>query len=177
MMFPEHFSGDPMMNADQIRSLRPALGALLDTFRSCFPTINSFRHLTNYVSGVMTDMTRKSIEPVALACHTSVRTLQEFLSHLPWDDFRANTVLQHYVADHHASDKAIGVIDNSAHRKQGDMTPGVQRQWCGEMGKVEKCVIRQHLLYTDNGSGAAGDESHGHQQRNGHGFGVNWARS
>ena len=138
------------MNADQIRSLRPALGTLLETFRSCFPKINSFIHLANYVSGLMTDMARKSIEPIALACHTPVRTLQEFLSHLPWDDFRANTRLQHYVADHHASDKAIGVIDSSAHRKQGKMTPGVQRQWCGEMGKVENCVIGQHLLYTDN---------------------------
>jgi SRSO17 transposase len=139
-----------MMNADQIRSLRPALGTLLERFRPAFPRVCSFRHLGNYVSGLMTDMVRKSIEPIALACHTSVRTLQEFLSHLPWDDYRANTLLQHYVADCHASDRSIGVIDGSAHRKQGRMTPGVQRQWCGEQGKVENCVIGQHLLYCDN---------------------------
>ena len=138
------------MNADQIRSLRPALGALLERFRPCFPKINSFDHLANYVSGLMTDLPRKSIEPIALACHTPVRTLQEFLSHLPWDDFRAHVLLQHYVADHHASDRAIGVIDASGHRKQGPMTPGVQRQYCGEMGKIENCVVGQHLLYTDN---------------------------
>ena len=34
--------------------------------------------------------------------------------------------------------------------KSGDKTPGVQRQYCGEMGKVENCIVGQHLLYTDN---------------------------
>ena len=139
-----------MMNADQIRSLRPALGALLLRFRSCFAKVNSFVHLQSYVSGLMTDVPRKSIEPIALACHTPVRTLQEFLSHLPWDNHRVNTLFQHHVADHHASAHGIGVFDSSGHRKSGKMTPGVQRQWCGEMGKVENCVIGQHLLYTDN---------------------------
>ena len=44
----------------------------------------------------------------------------------------------------------IGVLDASAHVKQGKYTPGVQRQWCGETGKRDNCVIGQHLLYTDN---------------------------
>lgn len=140
------------MNADQIRSLRPALGALLERFRPCFPTVNSHNHLANYVSGLMTDMPRKSIEPIALACQTAVRTLQEFLSHLPWDDRRANALLQHDVADRRASDHAIGVLDASGHPKQGKMTPGVQRQYCGETGKVDNCVVGQHLLYTNNDS-------------------------
>jgi SRSO17 transposase len=46
--------------------------------------------------------------------------------------------------------RSIGVLDASAHAKQGKETPGVQRQWCGESGKRDNCVIGQHLLYTDN---------------------------
>jgi len=138
------------MNADQIRSLRPALDALLEHVRPAFPRISSFRHLGQYVGGLMSDVPRKSIEPIALEAGVAVRTLQEFLSHLPWDDFRARTLMQQYVADRHDGDHAIGVIDSSGHRKQGKMTPGVQRQWCGELGKVDNCVIGQHLLYTDN---------------------------
>jgi SRSO17 transposase len=42
------------------------------------------------------------------------------------------------------------VLDGSAHVKQGTRTPGVQRQWCGETGKRDNCVLGQHLLYTDN---------------------------
>lgn len=69
--------------------------------------MNSFVHLNNYVGGLMTDVPRKSIEPIALACHTPVRTLQEFLSHLPWDEHRVHTLFQHHVPDHHASDHTI----------------------------------------------------------------------
>jgi SRSO17 transposase len=56
------------------------------------------------------------------------------------------------VAEEYASPQAIGVIDASAHAKRGDKTPGVQRQYCGETGKIDNCVVGQHLLYTDNGA-------------------------
>jgi SRSO17 transposase len=52
--------------------------------------------------------------------------------------------------DEHGYDQAIGVVDGSGHPKQGNKTPGVQRQWCGQTGKVDNCVVGQHLLYTDN---------------------------
>ena len=32
------------------------------------------------------------------------------------------------------------MIDASAHAKQGNETPGVQRPWCGESGKIDNCV-------------------------------------
>jgi SRSO17 transposase len=54
------------------------------------------------------------------------------------------------VAGQQGGHPGIGVIDASGHHKQGDKTPGVQRQWCGETGKIDNCVVGQHLLYTDN---------------------------
>ncbi len=42
------------------------------------------------------------------------------------------------------------MIDATSHPKQGDKTPGVQRLYCGESGKIENCVVAQHLLFTDN---------------------------
>lgn len=138
------------MNADQIRSLQPQLAALLQSLRDCFLTEPTFEHLQQYVCGLLADLKRKSIEPIALAAGVSVRTLQEFLSQLAWDEQRVRTKLQLRVADEHASPQSLGVIDASAHSKKGDQTPGVQRQWCGETGKVDNCVVGQHLLYTDN---------------------------
>ena len=79
-----------------------------------------------------------------------MRTLQEFLSQFVWEHDRASTMLQQLVIDEHGCDEAIGVIDGSGHHKQGDKTPGVQRQWCGETGKIDNCIVGQHLLYTDN---------------------------
>jgi len=138
------------MTADQIRSLQPALAALLARFRGCFKTEKTFRHWERYLLGLMADLKRKSIEPIALAAGVAVRTLQEFLALFAWDHERVNAQLQRLVADEHGSETAIGVLDASGHAKQGDKTPGVQRQYCGESGKIENCVVGQHLLYTDN---------------------------
>lgn len=140
------------MTADQIRSLQPALSALLSSFRSCFGRVSTFAHWERYLLGLLADLKRKSIEPIALAAGTAVRTLQEFLSHFEWDHERVDKLLAQRVVDLHDSDTSIGVIDASGHVKQGDRTPGVQRQWCGEVGKKENCVVGQHLLYTDNDS-------------------------
>ena len=138
------------MTADQIGSLQPALAALLERFRFCFKKEATFHHWQRYMLGLMTDLKRKSIEPIALAAGVPVRTLQEFLSFFVWDHGRVNKMLQHLVMDEHGCDEAIGVIDGSGHPKQGDKTPGVQRQWCGQTGKRDNCVVGQHLLYTDN---------------------------
>jgi len=138
------------MDADQVEMLRPALGALLQRFRHCFATINTFEHLERYVGGLLTDVERKCIEPIALATKVPVRTLQEFLSHARWDVHRLHNILQQIVVDEHDCDHAIGVIDGCGHSKKGDKTPGVQRQWCGETGKIDNCIVGQHLVYTDN---------------------------
>lgn len=143
-------SGDLTMTADQIRSVQPALAALLERFRPCFKRKPTFGHWQCYLLGLMTDLKRKSIEPIALAAGRAVRTLQEFLAYFAWDHRRVDTMLRQLVMDEHASERAIGVIDASAHHKQGTKTPGVKRQWCGERGKKENCVVGQHLLYTDN---------------------------
>ena len=89
-----------------------------------------------------------------MAAGTAVRSLQEFLAFFVWDHQRINDELQRMVANEHggggSGSGGIGVLDASGHPKSGDKTPGVQRQYCGETGKVDNCVIGQHLLYTDN---------------------------
>lgn len=140
------------MTADQLRSLQPELAALLESFRGCFQRSATFDHWQRYLLGLMADLKRKSVEPIALAAGVAVRTLQEFLAFFKWDHPRASRQLQRLVVDQHGGGDGSGilVLDSSAHAKQGDKTPGVQRQWCGETGKVDNCTIGQHLLYTNN---------------------------
>jgi len=138
------------MTADQIRSLQPELAAPLETFRPYLGFASNFGHLLAYVVGLLADLKRKSIEPIALAAGAAVRTLQEFLSSLDWDHEAASDHLQRLVMDRHGGARAIGVIDACGHAKQGRMTPGVARQGCGETGKIDNGVVGQHLLYSDN---------------------------
>jgi SRSO17 transposase len=140
------------MTGEQIASLAPAMSAFLEPYtQAAFPTTSSARHLAQYTLGLMSDLKRKSIEPIALASGVAVRTLQEFLSHMPWDHAAAQRLLVRQVAQHHASPLSVGVIDESGHAKQGNKTPGVQRQYCGETGKIDNCVVGVHLLYAAPG--------------------------
>jgi SRSO17 transposase len=101
--------------------------------------------------GQLSDLPRKSLEPIADAAGLEPRTLQQFLSLHDWNDSRVRDLLQQRVAREHRHPCAIGVIDETGHPKKGDKTPGVQRQWCGRLGKVENSVVTVHLTY------AAGD--------------------
>ena len=138
------------MDSDQLASFEPALAKFLEKVRHCFKRDKTFGYLQKYMLGLMTDLKRKSIEPIALASGVAVRTLQEFLAFFSWDHDLADKTLVRQVVDRQHGQCSIGVLDASAHTKQGKYTPGVQRQWCGETGKKDNCVIGQHLLYTDN---------------------------
>ena len=138
------------MNYQQLASFEPALAEFLGKVRHCFKRDKTFSYMQKYMLGLMADLKRKSIEPIALACGVAVRTLQEFLSYFKWDhELLGETRVRMTVERQHGK-PSIGVLDASGHAKQGKETPGVQRQWCGETGKRDNCVIGQHLLYTDN---------------------------
>jgi SRSO17 transposase len=140
------------MNADQLRSLQPALRSWIERFRVCFKREATFEHFECYLLGLMAELKRKSIEPIALAAGVAVRTLQEFLAFFAWDHARMDRLLVQMVANRpgQGGRGGIVVLDASGHAKRGDKTPGVRRQYCGETGKLDNCVVGQHLLYTDN---------------------------
>jgi len=138
------------MNYAQLASFEPALAKFLDKIRHCFKRDQTFMYMQKYLLGLMAELKRKSIEPIALASGVAVRTLQEFLAFYRWDHQLVEKTLIREAVERQYGKRSIGVLDGSAHAKQGKQTPGVQRQWCGERGKRDNCVIGQHLLYTDN---------------------------
>jgi SRSO17 transposase len=135
------------VDVDQIRKLRPKLRRYLKRFDDCFPRKDTRAHLPVYVSGQLSDIPEKSVEPIAVNAGVPVRTLQEFLSQHRWDHDRARDRLQHVVRDEHSGPNSVGVIDETSDVKKGDKTPGVQRQWCGGVGKKENCIVTVHLAY------------------------------
>ena len=135
------------MDAKQIRRLGPLLDRYLAAFDDCFGRQDTRAHLPVYVRGLLSDLPRKSVEPIALDQDVPPRTLQQFLSLLAWDQGRLRDRLQHLVARDHAGARAVGLIDETSCPKKGDRTPGVQRQHCGATGKLDNCVVTVHLGY------------------------------
>lgn len=135
------------MDADQIRGLKPMLTRYLKRFGDCFARRDTQAHLPVYVGGQLSDLPAKSCEPIALEAGVAPRTLQEFLSQHKWDESRMRARLQELVVSDHAGPNSIGIIDETSDVKKGDKTPGVQRQWCGKVGKKENCLVTVHLGY------------------------------
>jgi SRSO17 transposase len=119
----------------------------LHEFDGCFGRITARRHLDTYVQGQLSDLERKSVEPMADAAGTPPRDLQEFLSLYHWDDSAMRDRLQQIVARRHPHEHSIGVVDETSFVKKGQKTAGVQRQHCGVVGKTENCVVSVHLGY------------------------------
>lgn len=135
------------MDAEQIRGLRPMLARFLKRFDDCFARKDTRAHLSVYVNGQLSDLPRKSVEPIALAADVPVRTLQEFLSQHRWQEDLARDRLQEIVATEHAHPHSVGIIDESSFVKQGKKTPGVQRQYLGTVGKKQNGIVTVHLAY------------------------------
>ena len=138
------------MTEQQILDLGPALADYLDHFQFCCDYTQTFRHLGTYCRGLLSDLKRKTAEPIALASGTGVRTMQLFLTQHGWDHVRARQLFQQHVATvvpdlPDDGTGTVGIIDESGHAKKGDKTPGVQRQYCGELGKKENCIVTVHL--------------------------------
>lgn len=135
------------MTTDQILSLGPQLADFLGEFDGCFGRSEPRGHLASYVRGQLSDLKRKSVQPIADFNGTPRRTLQEFLDWSPWEHGQLIDQVQHIVVRDHADPQAIGIIDDSGHPKSGNKTACVQRQWCGNTGKVDNCVVSVHLSY------------------------------
>jgi SRSO17 transposase len=136
------------MTSEQILSLEPALADFLNEFDDCFGRSEPREHLGRYVRGQLSNIQRKSVEPIAKLNNIAPRTLQEFLNSDVWDHARARKLVQQIIARDHEDPKAIGVIDDSGHPKSGKKTPGVQWQYCGRLGKTANCVVTVQLAFS-----------------------------
>ena len=138
------------MTEQEITALGPAFGSYLRRYRVHFAQDRTAKHFDTYCRGLLSDLPRKSIEPIALAAGTAVRTLQEFAVTSDWeyssarDTFQTHlrTVLADLPTDPLGT---IGVIDETSCRKWGEHTPGVQRQYLGCVGKVDNGIVTVHV--------------------------------
>src|SRR6185437_629165 len=130
--------------------LGPAYAAYLERYRGCFLQKRTATHFDNYCRGLLSDLPRKTVEPIALEAGTAVRTLQEFLTTARWDHQHMRDLLQRQLADAVAELPAdtlgtVGIIDETSCRKWGDETPGVQRQYLGCVGKIDNGIVTVHV--------------------------------
>src|SRR6476646_431932 len=101
-----------------------------------------------YVRGLLSDTERKN--GWQLAEHLGEATpdgVQHLLARADWDADAVRDDLTRYVAEHLGDPGGVLVVDETGFPKRGDHSVGVQRQYCGALGKVENCQVGVFLGY------------------------------
>src|SRR5712671_4218512 len=86
------------MTEEQLEALGPALDDFLQPYLYCCGYTQTFAHMHTYCRGLLSDLPRKSVEPIALASGCAVRTLQEYLRDHQWLHTQVRDQLQVHVA-------------------------------------------------------------------------------
>lgn len=140
------------MTLKQLAGMGRKLCAYLRQFADCFGRREARELFRVYIQGQLADVPRrKTAEGIALQQGKAPRTVQRLLESIKWDEEKLHDRSQEMIAQEHAHPQAIGVVDESAVAKSGTQTAGVGRQWNGNRGKVDNCVVGVHLAYAAPG--------------------------
>ena len=137
------------MTEARARALLTRLGTFLDQFTSCFGRHAHRTYASRYLQGLLNDSDRKSMQPMhgRLSDPGSYQGLQHFITHSTWDVRPFWRRLRELIPVRHG----ILAIDDTGLPKQGTASVGVQRQYCGAVGKVANCQIAVSTALIANG--------------------------
>ena len=151
------------MDAREIRKLGGELTTYIEHFVQGLGRTERREALGLYVTGLLLDGERKSIEPMAERLVERVeqreamrQRLQQAVALADW----GNEVMLSRLAkklDSELPGVEAFVIDDTGFPKKGDHSVGVQRQYSGTLGRIDNCQVAVSLhLAGEHGSGMIG---------------------
>lgn len=125
----------------------PRMERFVAPFAACLGEPEQQQHVGEYVAGLVSDLERKNVEAIAYLHDQERQALQKFIGQSPWDDRPLRRELARQVGAELGEPDAVIVFDPSAFPKKGSESVGVQRQWCGRLGKIDNCQVGVYLGY------------------------------
>jgi SRSO17 transposase len=149
------------MTTSELRAAAGELVHLHQRFAPLFGRKEARAQSLIYLNGLLLTPGRKSAEPMALTfgqpdddgiSQNQVLALQRFLTYSPWDAQAVEREVQAVFAEALVPSTAdwpigtVAVIDESGFVKKGRQSVGVERQYCGRVGKRENCQVGVFLV-------------------------------
>ncbi len=148
------------MNRRELARLDRDLSEFLDTMMDGMGRVERVAAMRAYVTGLLLDGERKSIEPMAARLVDSPREveamrqrLQQAVSVATWSDSIMFERLAKVVEAELPGIEAL-VLDDTGFAKKGKHSVGVARQYSGTLGRVDNCQVAVSLHLAGEGSSA-----------------------
>lgn len=98
-----------------------------------------------YLGGLLGESQRKNLSQLATnTIDGSYNSLRHFLNNAPWDEQALNEQRMEVMRACRQTTPRKGftlIVDDSGHRKSGNATDGVGRQYIGEIGKTDNGIV------------------------------------
>jgi SRSO17 transposase len=138
---------DAKLHAGTVRGCQERLTLFMQRYLPRFYRVEQRGHACVVIEGKLSDLERKTSEPIARRAGQERKPIQIFVGQGAWDDEAVMRELRAHVREELGAADGILIIDGSAFAKKGEDSCGVARQWCGRLGKVENCQVGVFLAY------------------------------
>jgi SRSO17 transposase len=146
-MRPDIAAPDCQVAPRQLLESLLQLRQFLEPYGSLFGGMAGYQHAQHYLEGRLQPLSRRTLEPIAREQGVPRRALQAFVGQGNWDDRSVRDQMRDDIAAQWGSPDGVLVLDGSSFPKCGTKSVGVQRQWCGRLGKQENCQVGEYLIY------------------------------
>src|SRR6476646_9706181 len=130
-----------------LRGMVPRLEAFLGPFVAALGSDAQRGNARCSVAGLVSNLGDKNVEAIAYLHDHERQGLQKFIGQADWDYRPLLDELARQVGAELGEPDGVLVFDPSAFPKKGTASVGVQRQWCGRLGKIENCQVGIYLGY------------------------------
>ena len=138
---------DAVVHPEQLQGLLARLERFVEPFAACLVRTKQRKLARRYVTGLVSQVERKNVESIAYHYDQDRQMLQKFVGQYTWDHKPLVGELVRQVSAALGCPDAVLVFDPSAFPKKGNESVGVQRQWCGRLGKVDNCQVGVFMAY------------------------------
>ncbi len=138
---------EAVISPEQVRGLLERLEHFVEPFAACLVRTKQRELAQQYVAGLVSQVERKNVESIAYHHDQDRQALQKFVGQYTWDHRPLISELVRQVGGELGRDDAVLVFDPSGFPKKGNESVGVQRQWCGRLGKVDNCQVGIYMAY------------------------------
>ena len=145
---------DAEVTAGQVQGCRRRLEKFLERYVPLFYRKEQGHNARIVVEGLLRGLERKTAEPIAREHGVPRKPIQFFVGSGKWEDEAVMAEVRRHVVETLGDPQGVLVFDPSAFPKKGTHSCGVERAWCGRLGKMENCQIGLFLAYaTARGQG------------------------